>query len=171
MQQWLVTSHIPSQEHNRYIVMCTGSTCHKMMDSSMTDLTLLALWLQPLLITLNHDPITITHSLRSLFMLIHTVSTFYGSHSYKHTSRFTGCSELHYTALTHYSTFQVFQSHRLLYLPHKRDNPYSQKLSEGTATKCHEFHWQWKYARKPPLQSHWPQHFRTYWEGRDITPH
>jgi hypothetical protein len=44
-----------------------------MKGSSSDDWILLAVWLQPLVITLNHNAIAITHILQSLHILIHTV--------------------------------------------------------------------------------------------------
>jgi hypothetical protein len=50
---------------NVNIVTCTGGTRDEMTGSSSDDWILLALWLQPLLITLHHNPITIPHTLQS----------------------------------------------------------------------------------------------------------
>jgi hypothetical protein len=50
-----------------------GGTRDEMTGSSSDDSILLALWLQSLLITFNHNTIAISHTLQSLFTLIHTV--------------------------------------------------------------------------------------------------
>jgi hypothetical protein len=55
------------------IVTCRVGTRNEMTGSSSDDWILLAVWLQPFLITLNHNPIAIPHSLQSLFTLTHSV--------------------------------------------------------------------------------------------------
>jgi hypothetical protein len=56
-----------------HIVSCTGSTRDEISGSSSDDWILLALWLQPLVITVTHSAIAIPHILQSLFTLIHTI--------------------------------------------------------------------------------------------------
>jgi hypothetical protein len=63
------------------IITCTGGTRDEMTGSSSDDWILLALLLQPLLITLNHNTIAIPHTLQllhtnplSLFPLVSTMT-------------------------------------------------------------------------------------------------
>jgi hypothetical protein len=57
-------------DSTRYIVTCTRD---EMTGSSSDDWILLALWLQPFLITLTYNAIAIPHTLQSLSTLVHIV--------------------------------------------------------------------------------------------------
>jgi hypothetical protein len=73
--------------------MCTVGTRDEMTDSSLDDWILLAVQLQPLLITLNHNTIAIRHTnLLSLFPPVITTLAVVITHTNNYsTSQFTNC--------------------------------------------------------------------------------
>jgi hypothetical protein len=60
------TEGVRDQGAEENIVACTGGTRDGMTGSSSDDWILLALWLQPLVVTLHHSAIAVPHTLHSL---------------------------------------------------------------------------------------------------------